>query len=1288
MTEARPAGQITTFYSYKGGTGRTMLLANVAWILASSGKRVLAVDWDLEAPGLHHYFHPFLIDPRLEATDGLIDMVVEYSREAVTPDEKIGGTDWLDRAADVRRFVAGVDWKFPNGGLIHLLPAGRQNASFSVRVNTFQWTDFYERLKGGAFLELLKKKIQCDHGYDHILIDSRTGVSDSSGICTVQMPTRLVVCFGASEQSIQGCATVASSVWNQWMRLDNAGRDKEKPLSHDRRIFPILMRVEASEKIKLDATREHVREIFQTLPHFKGKDEDYWNKAEVGYWPFYAFEEILAVFGDRYRTDSSLLAACEHVAGLITDGEVSRLTPLEPAQREQVLAAYERHAVGTTAGMDRAQHPREDRPWIERPALVERGLRWFLSYNSADQALADRLKNVIERRDPTSSVFFAPNSLRAGGYWAAQLAQQVSEATAFILLVGERGLSNWQVVEYDEALDRRATSPDFPLVFVLLEGQTAPGLPFLRLLPWVVTTDPMLDKSVAQLISASADGGTTTDRWRYTAPYRGLDAMTETDSEFFFGRENETVEVIKTLAEKPGRLPLLLGSSGVGKSSLARAGVLAALMRQHWPETAEAVGVWPQAIGDSRRWCFLTFRPGAEPIRELVEVFLRMWRFDVIDPGRAARVHEWTDGLAKGDLRLSDLLDATERRLQELGKTKPPAFLLYVDQGEELYVRAEDHARRRFSQILADGLRDPRLRAMMSMRSEYFGELQSDESMFAVHTQINVAPLRESELREIVSCPAKLLSVRFESEEIVGDIARHAAEDAGALPLLSYLLNDIWSQMVRRGDGMLRLGAESIEMGEVLVRRMEAFLTSKPGSEHAIHRMFTLKLATIPETGAPTRRRASRSEFSPEEWRLVSELVDQPNRLLITATGDSGETYVEVASEAIFRRWERMRQWIAAEREFLVWRSSLELARHSWEAASSSSKSDALLMGLSLAQAQKWVAIRSSDLPNVDRDFISLSIDRETKAQRWKWRVQALNYVMMFGIIAGWLGWINQSYIAEQFRWFTVIRPYKLQLQRYVLTAATEQAIKPGDVFRECASGCPEMIVVPAGSFTMGSSANEPGRSKNEGPQHRVTIDKPFAVSKNELTFEDWDGCVANGDCDQISDNGWGRNRQPVIAVTWENARRYVGWLSRVTGRQYRLLSEAEYEYAARAGSSTAYPWGDEIGRGNANCNGCGSAWDDKQPAPAGSFATNAFGLHDVVGNVWQWVEDCYHTDYKGAPADGSAWTGTDCSKRVGRAGSWRDDPQNIRVASRGSFTPDLRVSTLGFRVARTLASK
>jgi formylglycine-generating enzyme required for sulfatase activity len=254
---------------------------------------------------------------------------------------------------------------------------------------------------------------------------------------------------------------------------------------------------------------------------------------------------------------------------------------------------------------------------------------------------------------------------------------------------------------------------------------------------------------------------------------------------------------------------------------------------------------------------------------------------------------------------------------------------------------------------------------------------------------------------------------------------------------------------------------------------------------------------------------------------------------------------------------------------------------------------------------------------------------------------------------------------------------------------AAERALKPGESFKDCTTDCPEMIVVRAGSFVMGSTVDEAGHKPTEEPKHNVTIAEPFAVSKFEVTFAEWDACATRGDCvPHVSDEGWARDRQPVINVSWNDAQRYLTWLSRITGKTYRLLTEAEYEYSARAGIQTAYPWGDEIGRNNANCAGCGSRWDFAQPAPVGSFAPNRFGLYDMVGNVWEWVEDCLHEDYSGAPpVDGSAWmTGGDCSKHRLRGGSWVSIADEVRSANRGRGRTDERSTIIGFRVGRTLS--
>jgi len=610
---------------------------------------------------------------------------------------------------------------------------------------------------------------------------------------------------------------------------------------------------------------------------------------------------------------------------------------------------------------------------------------WFVSYNSRELALAQAVTDAIKLRDPSTQVFLAPASLRAGGFWLPKLAEAISDATAFVLLVGAQGLGQWQVLEYYEALDKRVTHPEFPIILVLLDGQPAPGLPFLRQLHWIVARDPASEQTIGQMLGAvSGEKSRPSELWRHTAPYRGLAAMTEADSDFFFGRANECVEVLGALSDPTRRLPILLGNSGVGKSSLAQAGVLAALMRQDWP--LEAAGSWPDALRDSRRWCILKVTPGAEPLKALVEPFIRTWQLDATDPRRVKHQQAWIAGLANGDHTVVDLLDATEARYDELGQDRPPGFLLYVDQAEELYVRSDIRQRQRFSDLLAQATQDPRLRAFMSLRSDFLGFVQSDKPLYEIHQQINVPPLREAELQDVVARPAALLSARFETPALATLIARRAAEesarDAGALPLLSYLLDDMWTHMVGRGDGILRLPPQAVELGGVLADRADRFLTARPQAEAALRSVFTMKLASIREDSEPTRRRAERSEFTETEWRLVCDLADHPNRLLVTATPENGQPYAEVAHEAIFRRWQRLKEWIAAERDFLVWKGGLDSDRRRWERTPESARSDALLMGIALKQARAWLAQRGNDLSDQERAFIQSSVAAEIERQR------------------------------------------------------------------------------------------------------------------------------------------------------------------------------------------------------------------------------------------------------------------------------------------------------------------
>ncbi|MGQ0677139.1 MAG: SUMF1/EgtB/PvdO family nonheme iron enzyme [Rhodospirillales bacterium] len=251
------------------------------------------------------------------------------------------------------------------------------------------------------------------------------------------------------------------------------------------------------------------------------------------------------------------------------------------------------------------------------------------------------------------------------------------------------------------------------------------------------------------------------------------------------------------------------------------------------------------------------------------------------------------------------------------------------------------------------------------------------------------------------------------------------------------------------------------------------------------------------------------------------------------------------------------------------------------------------------------------------------------------------------------------------------------------------QALPAGKTFRDLPEA-PEMVAVPAGSFMMGSPPNEAERSPDEGPQHRVEV-KAFAAGKYPVTFQEWDACVADGGCThRPSDQGGGRGNRPVINVSWNDAQEYVRWLSRRTGRQYRLLSEAEWEYAARAGATTPFHTGETIATDQANFNGSyvygGSAKGKHRgrTTPVGSFPANAFGLCDMHGNVWEWVEDCWNATYDGAPGDGTAWLTGECSRRILRGGSWDNDPGDVRSAYRVRVVTTNRYINLGFRVART----
>jgi formylglycine-generating enzyme required for sulfatase activity len=258
-------------------------------------------------------------------------------------------------------------------------------------------------------------------------------------------------------------------------------------------------------------------------------------------------------------------------------------------------------------------------------------------------------------------------------------------------------------------------------------------------------------------------------------------------------------------------------------------------------------------------------------------------------------------------------------------------------------------------------------------------------------------------------------------------------------------------------------------------------------------------------------------------------------------------------------------------------------------------------------------------------------------------------------------------------------------------------AAGPRDAFRDCAA-CPEMVVVPAGEFMMGSPPSERGRNQDEGPQRKVSFAQPFAAGKYEVTFAQWDACAAEAGCThKPGDNNWGRGKRPVINVSWSDTQQFAGWLAKKTGKPYRLLTEAEWEYAARGTTKgtdrqTPFSTGATINYSQANYDanfvyGVGAKMGiyRQKTLDVGSFKANAFGLHDMHGNVWEWVEDCYKDSYAGAPADGSAVKLSTCTLNILRGGAWNYYPQLLRSAYRYASAPGVRMENAGFRVARSM---
>jgi formylglycine-generating enzyme required for sulfatase activity len=784
-------------------------------------------------------------------------------------------------------------------------------------------------------------------------------------------------------------------------------------------------------------------------------------------------------------------------------------------------------------------------------------------------------------------------------------------------------------------------------------------------------------------------------------PYRGLKPLEADDAGIFFGRDAPVIAALDCLRglreAAPPRLLVILGASGAGKSSFLRAGLLPRLRR------------------DDRHFLPL-------PI-------IRAERAAISGESGLLRALEGAFAAAKiamprADLRtaiqggavtlkplLQALADKTTPTASDAGvKPKAPALILSIDQAEELFLAEAQDEALPFLALLRDLLIDdaPAVIAVFTIRSDNYERLQLAKELEGLRQDmLSLPPMPKGTYAEVIKGPAHRLEGTARALDIedtlvdvlLADIEAGGAKDA--LPLLAFTLERLYGEY--HAGGILKLshydalGRVKGAIEAAVERALKAADADPAIPKDRVARLALLRRGLIPwlagidpDTGAPRRRVARLSEIPTEALPLIQHLVEQ--RLLATDVNkDTGENTIEPAHEALLRQWSLLQGWLTEDAGLLAVLEGVKRASRDW--AANNRNRSWLNHATGRLEAAERLSARpdlAANLEPTDHEYLAACSKAEADAKRGKRLVLAGIYVLLVGVIASLVGIIEKEAIKAQINWFTVMRPYRVaNFDPYVLKPEAERALQPLKSFRECAKDCPEMIVIPVGEFAMGSPIQEIGRYGNEddgtGRQHRVLITKPFAVSKYDVTFADWDACVSVGACPRAADSGYGRDTKPVISVSWDDAQTYVAWLSKMTGQTYRLLTEAEWEYAARAGTTTAYYWGDDIGKGNADCGGCGSKWDNQQTSPVGSFAANQFGLYDMAGNVFQWVEDCFHDNYNGAPIDGSAWITGDCSRRVVRGGSWNDLPQLLRSANRNWRSTVLRSYFFGFRVERTL---
>ena len=750
------------------------------------------------------------------------------------------------------------------------------------------------------------------------------------------------------------------------------------------------------------------------------------------------------------------------------------------------------------------------------------------------------------------------------------------------------------------------------------------------------------------------------------SPFVGLRTFETNDAAWFFGRDRETSALATKL--RSADFTAVVGPSGSGKSSLVRAGVVPLLRRQGWKE--------------------IVAKPGSAPIDRLARALALASPEPHFAEARRFRFDTALRASAFGLVNIVENLDVDAPRL-----------LLVIDQFEELF-RYGDEASgaskagmreesRAFVELLLTGAKgsNGRLRVCVTMRSDFFGACSSYSGLAeAISVSQFLVPLpARSQLELAIRNPVKRAGAEIE-EALVQRLLVDVEEEQDQLPLLQHTLRRLWEYA--SGDPRTMREEDYVTIGRIagsIDRKAEAVWQAlgKANAADLVTLERVMKALTdLDIRDRATRRMQKRSDLLPllkpafaktdmasvSLDRVVASLADEQNSFLLRGDGEDPE--VDIGHEALIRSWKRLSGpranfdsgWLREERDDGArWRGYVTRAEEG--------------PPLSLPEQRNvsnWLSRGSLSEEWSQRYGDHWADVKALKGRSWRRSIAwaAGVSVMCLALIVA--GVRSQDWIKRQFHEIWDIRLFaKSKISPHVLNPASESALQPFGSFSECAafSMCPEMVVIPAGKFTMGSD-NGP---RNERDPHLVEITRPLAVAKYEVTNDQWTTCIDHGRCRDNLVSRLGPGDHPVVLISWEDAQVYVDWLSEMTGKRYRMLSEAEWEYAARAGTATPHYWDEgkyvtagadppPIEPGHANCAECGNGddIDDMGALPVGDvrFPPNQFGLCHVLGNAWEFTADTAHPNYQGAPGDGSVW--------------WSDEesgPRGHRIARGGSFS-------------------